>query len=129
MPEPKYDIDVETGLPVLPEDQRWYVGWTEANNFGIMIQVLHPQKTREVTKEVVAPKKHWWEAERTETVVDRVKVIPAYWSRGNFLTELDWDDLTPETIREAAQTSLERRDSWAMRNALLGTYPPKKLED
>jgi hypothetical protein len=132
MPESKYDIDSDTGLPVLPEGQRWYVGeHPYRGTFGIGIQRFSPEKTTEKTVANLVPrKKKWWSRKVTFERVEETEivVVPENWFTTRFFEQLHRRYLTPETIQETAIRIVLARDAFYLVESLIGAYPPKKLE-
>jgi hypothetical protein len=109
MSETKYAP--ETGLPALPEDLFWSV--LESNYGGAYVELRRKRLgTRAFSK--------------------RLGRAPVYEQRDSgwspCLTAMPVERLTAEDIRRAAERILERRERVARGRALLGDYPPKRLE-
>ena len=105
------DIDVSTGLPVVPEDYRWVVG----EDILLGAYVALQRQTQYVS---TATRKHWWsKPESTDKMV---------W--GNVWSEHVVDELTPASVLRTAVKVMEASEVNERRKQLFGVYPPKKLE-
>lgn len=120
----KRDIDPGTGLPILGEDYRWVVSKEEVydrttygsykretGNFQLSIQNLvtgqaQTKFRRFLPDKVVQQDPHW------VTVLGMVQTLPAK---------------TKTAVLAAAFQLAAQLNTYGEEQALLGTYPPKKL--
>lgn len=142
------EIDVATGLPRLPENQRWSVTKSETyyrdfstfvvekskpilNGFTVSVEWLRPahEVTRSVREEQEQPRK-WWGGKRpTKTVeVEKIEQVPEGWAYTGEKWFIKPDKMNAAAVLAAAHNILELRKIEEERDALVGTYPPKKLE-
>lgn len=130
----------DTGLPPLPGDQFWRVAPSTAHGsrpfaveliYGGAFEVQIVEQARPEVR-VARPGARWWQG--------RYDVTPAIEARVVDRAPIEDGHLDPEGIREAAHglleaqgvrraRLLEQERERARREALLGDYPPKRLED
>lgn len=120
-----YEIDETTGLPVLPEGHRWVIA--PKREWGIVSVVDHPrilaisiEKFWPVRVSTVMTKKRLFLARRVKTyeAIEEKKRIISIDLKGN----------NPIAARNAANKAMRDFEALKMRESLIGTYPPKKLE-
>ncbi len=140
-------LDVETGLPVLPENQFWRVKEREA---GWWDSGLPPYVEVELVERVKFDHRrrrtflgiplgyHAWEVVTKETVIARqslwsdLKTPDNYagrsvWHNGTSYYAVTPDSIEPEWIIRAAEKALDEYETKEASKKLLGDYPPKSL--
>jgi hypothetical protein len=120
-------IDVNTGLPELPDGQRWVIrecgtwdefyGWRPDDELEIALQKV------EIIAVFAKKRKHIFS--RT-WIDDRSKIVEHKERRTTLYTE-KLLGAHPIAAVNAANRILKRVAKDKMRNDLIGTYPPKRL--
>ena len=105
-------FDPETGLPVLPEGQRWRV---QRDRGGLRVEIEHRQ-----TRHLPRYKKTFFGRRFDDIEEDTYWEAQEYWAYTN--------EGSARAVREAAIAVLRRYEEEAAITALLGTYPPNRLE-
>lgn len=129
MPEgPSFEIDEETGLPVLPEGQFWSVremGW-HGIQVALMTRMKYDYPGERSFWDIIffrkVPNQSRMEDIRIDSRILQVDDIDG--ERKN----LKLSEITPEIIRNTAIRILDNRAKIRAAHNLLGDYPPKKLE-
>lgn len=115
-------MDELTGLPELPEDHYWKVSETD---FSYPFHSTYDdRKERKFSVGIWARfkvksmvRKHWWSRLEEEWAEHTNPIRTGY-----------MPELTAEAIREKAEQVLAQWEADKAKHALLGDYPPKKLE-
>ena len=115
------NIDELTGLPQLPPGQYWEVQRKveyTSGKFTLYGKGLTVLLRQELHLDETPAKKHWW-SKQPETVTRR---------DSRALASADAHGTAPIAVLNAANRIMNNRAKDAKLNALVGIYPPKKLE-
>jgi len=124
------DIDLATGLPELPEGYHWRVTHPyEEEYYYFFGRVRNTSKyavelcANEYEEGYVRKVKRTWYCPFERSVPStRIQPAKTVWTRTLK------DEVTAETIREAASIVLSEWTEFERKQKFLGDYPPKKLE-
>lgn len=139
------NISNATGLPELPVDQLWRVKVYDGywNTPYAVVQIIEKVaiKTRKyidfllfriptgwVEEEEIRAHYEWavWDPEKESNDSDRFQIFAG---DGKKYAPLNPDKLTPKHILSVAEHIILERDAREKAKALIGEYPPNKLEE
>lgn len=110
-------IDPDTGLPQLPEGDRWFVALSWPHRDEVRVEWQTP-----LTSKMAIKSKNWWTAPVTTEKVTWRGI------RSGDRT-LDGAGLSKPAILRAAQTAIEQNNKINRDRRLLGAYPPHNLQE